>query len=277
MIAGPLPDMGNRRAAPWYRRFARARFAWAQFRAPILTSFTALLERNVLIIRNYWVEDCHNHSEKLLFAPLLVTKAAHETGYQGHCGSLTDDLAANYFKFGKEPAQRQTLLYFSSSHRVPDRTSFVEAAQTTGLNSTDNNNKIVLKYGSGDDVVQLNVDPSVTYAQALSDTKYAAVLKGNVAETWRFTECLFCGAIPFLQQAVYDYYRPWLPASLMDLLPSYDDDGTAQDDVQSKQQSMDAEQATAVRAAARQWLTEVRNDIVNRIRQEALSPEPKRR
>jgi hypothetical protein len=50
------------------------------------------------------------------------------------------------------------------------------------------------------------------------------VVMGHVEETWRFTESLFCGAIPFMERRVYDYYQHWLPSSLLNLIPYYEND-----------------------------------------------------
>ena len=115
---------------------------------------------------------------------------------------------------------------------------------------------------------QQQKSPQIEYAEALSDVQYAAVLKGNVDETWRFTESLFCGAIPLLQKSVWDYYSHWLPPSLMTLLPSY----STCHDLKStlvqlaKQSHSDYEDhATAVRSAATEWITNTRNYVLESI------------
>ena len=277
---------------------------------------------------------------KIIFVPLLITKMAYSTGYDKYCSSFSSsspnlfemmhstdtsnisntktDLE-RYFKYGKLPKDRTTFLYFSSTHVMRHRSSFVDTAVSLAKSSkrsfirsnNDQNNpifvvsnnhqinndssskdgnsedtrnrirRIVLKYPKvvEDDSSATNHDsetlqnrqqkrPTIEYAEALSDAQYAAVLKGNVDETWRFTESLFCGAIPLLQKSVWEYYSHWLPKSLMSLLPSYSN----RHDLKStlvklaKQSQSDYEsRATAVRSAATEWITNTRDYVIESI------------
>ena len=237
------------------------------------TPFRDMMNRSALVVRNYWVADCQTFADdKIFFAPLLVTASAHyRNAYRKHCSSFHD----KQFQFGKKPDQRTTLLYFSSSHTMGHRTSFVEGVQKAlpsimGNSNATTINKVVVKYPGAN--VSINVDRR-GYTEVLSDAKYGAVLRGNVDETWRFTETLFCGAIPFLQKSVYDYYEPWLPHALMKLLPTYMDEA----DLQSKLKALSttptanySEHSMAVRAAAQSWFKDLQTNLVVRIQQSVI-------
>jgi hypothetical protein len=215
---------------------------------------SAMIDQSSLLIRNYWTHDCHNQ-EKVLTVPLFVTVNAYKSGYRESCGD----------HFGKEASQRKTLLYFASRHRIASRTTFVESIQNATHHS-DANNQVKLLYGNYD----MKIEP---FGQSLSDTKYAAVVMGNVEETWRFTESLFCGAIPFMERRVYHYYQHWLPLSLMDLIPYYENDNPTSiqnefDKLVRETPEEYVKHATAIRTAAKDWFdNDVREMLILKLRQ----------
>eukprot|EP00547_Thalassionema_nitzschioides_P010415 CAMPEP_0194229332 /NCGR_PEP_ID=MMETSP0156-20130528/43838_1 /TAXON_ID=33649 /ORGANISM="Thalassionema nitzschioides, Strain L26-B" /LENGTH=357 /DNA_ID=CAMNT_0038961881 /DNA_START=27 /DNA_END=1100 /DNA_ORIENTATION=- len=142
-------------------------------------------EKSAFVLRNYWTKECDN-LEKVLVVPLYATANAYKFGFEEQCGD----------HFGKPPQNRTLLLSFSSGHHLRQRDTFVRAIQSssTNMNTTD---MISLQYGRG------RAKPD--YSGVLANSQYAGVVTGNVEETWRFTESLFCGAIPIFQQEVYEY------------------------------------------------------------------------
>jgi len=177
-------------------------------RQPIAT----YIQRASLVLRNYWTTDCAK-DEKVMTLPLLVTAQAYKSGYEHHCGRPTH--------FGNPPNDRKDVFFFSSSHKLPDRSHLVDNIHelTTGQNKSLEDRVKLYYYDKPD---------KVDYAAILANTRYAAVVTGNVEDTWRFMETLLCGAIPFMQRRVCDYYNLWLPDALMQVLPCYDNDGIQQ-------------------------------------------------
>lgn len=160
-----------------------------------------MIEKSALMLRNYWTKECDT-LKKVLVVPLYVAERAYKSGFREHCSSL------------KRPTDRELLFSFSSSHILEERTFFVNAIKSASLKN-NKLNETSMRYG------RKELRRGRSYPQILSDSRYAGVVAGNVEETWRFTETLFCGAIPVLQQEVYDYYQHWLPPSLLELLPVY--------------------------------------------------------
>ena len=235
--------------------------------------FRDILDRSALVIRNYWAKDCHNRDD-VVTVPLLVARQAQiKGGWNEHCGSLRE----TNLRFGKPPTERKSLLYFASGHTMAHRTAFVKTVLATmpeESRSNTSDNKVILKYKHLD--VYFNVDHGASYGAIMADAKFAAVLAGNVEETWRFTEALLCGAIPFLQKSVHDYYRPWLPADLVDLLPVYNGD----DDLEAQLRRLFDEAKVlanytahnlAIRSAAQAWLDETRSQLLIKLRDVAIA------
>jgi hypothetical protein len=232
--------------------------------------FPQILNRSALVIRNYWAADCQNQ-DKVITAPLLVTKSATPS-WTEHCGPIQ----APTLQFGKPPSQRTRFLYFSSSHKLSKRTEFVQTVIQTMPQElqSDPINKVVLKYRPLG--VNWNTDEeNESYGSVMADTKFAAVLPGNVEETWRFYESLFCGTIPLLEKSVYEYYQPWLPTSLMEMIPFYNNSHhlttllhTLYEEARDMTQFSDHN--LAIRSAAQSWLNDIRSNLGDRIRQVAL-------
>jgi hypothetical protein len=89
--------------------------------------------------------------------PLFVTYSAYKSGFRESCG----------VHFGKEPSQRNALLYFASRHRIASRTIFVESIKNATHHS-DTDDQVKVFYGNYDKKVE-------PFGQTMNDTKYAAV------------------------------------------------------------------------------------------------------
>jgi hypothetical protein len=211
-----------------------------------------MITSSSLVIRNYWTEDCVNE-DKVVIAPLFATTQAYQAGFANHCGD----------RFGKEPADRETFLYFAGSSREP-RTLFVNS-----IKEEDWGDKSVTLYypvPRGNEGKEL----SRRYTQILSDARYSGVVKGTREETWRFTETLFCGAIPFMEKRVHEYYQQWLPADLLEQIPTYPDDPDgirrAFQQLLSTTDEEYAAHATQLRESAQTWIDSTRKNLARRVK-----------
>lgn len=231
--------------------------------APACTtpSMRTMIHQSHLVLRNYWTTDCAT-TAKVMVVPLFVTENAYHTGYHYTCRATG----------GRSPTERtDVLLYFSSHHVTSDRAALHDAITTEAVRLTRNGllaspDRVRSSVSRGQEQRQQEYD----YSNELARTRYGAVVKGNVEETWRFTETLFCGAIPFLQGKVRRYYQQWLPSDLIDLLPWYEDgDATTQDTSIQKELHRIALQsdedyvklANEVQAASTKWMESVRSDL----------------
>lgn len=225
-------------------------------------SLQTVIHQSHLVLRNYWTADCASNN-KVLFVPMFVAEQAYRTGYNQTCRGT----------WGRPPQERRdVLLYFSSHHRTSDREALHHAITTEAMHLAQNGLLAtpdrVQSYFGGE-----QRQHEQDYATELASTRYGAVVKGNVEDTWRFTETLFCGAIPFLQGSVWRYYQQWLPSDLMDLLPWYEDGNTTQQDSIENELRKIALQsdenyiklANEVQTAATNWMDSVRSDLVTSI------------
>jgi len=165
-----------------------------------------LLDESRLVLRNYWSPDCAVH-DKVLVVPLHVTARDH-AGFVEHCGE----------DFGTPALDRPHFLYFASSHVLKVRNVLVRAIResVTIASSLDGGQNASVE------VYYPFIPPNAQYSRSLSSTRFGVVLSGSNPDTWRFTETLFCGAIPLVDRAVHEYYRQWLPTELMQHVPYFD-------------------------------------------------------
>ena len=213
-----------------------------------------VIDQSSLVLRNYWTEDCAT-LDKVVSAPLYVTAQAYDSGFMEVCGD----------HFGKPPLDRDTLFYFSSKHKLESREKFINTVKEIASQQTGGEKfKIYDKHDTP------RIGTSNLYTANLSDSRYGFVVAGNVEDTWRFTETMFCGAIPVLEKPVYDYYEKWLPRDLMEALPHYhgDDSDLIRQQCEKLINASDddyMEHYEVVTERAKAWMDGVRFDIVSRI------------
>ena len=213
-----------------------------------------VIDHSSLVLRNYWTEDCAK-IDKVVQVPLYVTARAYDSGFAEVCGD----------HFGKPPLERDTLFYFSSNHKLAPREKFIEMVKEIASKREDGEKfKIYDKHDTPP------LETSNLYTVNLSDSRYGFVVPGNVEDTWRFTETMFCGAIPVLEKPVYDYYEKWLPKYLMEVLPYYqgNDPDVIRYQVEELLDYTDdeyMEHYDVVTKKAKVWMDSVRSDVVSRI------------
>ena len=219
-----------------------------------------MVEQSDLLLRQYYTHDCAT-KDNVLVVPLLVTTQAHN-GMAKFCQvDLTQPL-------GTQNVHRTTWMYFSSNHELPARTDLSNAlrrfATTTKNNRTDHHpdRTILVHYP------QLSTQDADAFAHRLSSSRYAAIVQGNSEDTYRFAEALLCGAVPFMEDRVHQYYQHWLPPDLLDAIPYYRSETIHQDLEALWLESNDAfeRRRQLLLERAHRWFTDTRQTIAQRVR-----------